>query len=62
GADELDSILAKVETLGGEILVPATSRPGGGQVAVISGPSGAGIALQTWTDNQTIVELAEEEQ
>jgi uncharacterized protein len=61
-AQALDSILAKVEALGGEILVPATLRPGGGKVAVISGPSGAGIALQTWSEEQTVVELVEEEQ
>ncbi|MEH6569111.1 MAG: VOC family protein [Halioglobus sp.] len=52
--EELDEILAKVEGLGGEILVPAVPRPGGGSVALISGPSGAGIALQTWADGQTI--------
>ena len=45
---ELAAILAKVPGLGGEILVPALARPGGGYVAVIAGPSGAGIALQTW--------------
>ncbi|MEP5568973.1 MAG: VOC family protein [Halioglobus sp.] len=47
---ELESILSKVEALGGEILVPAVVRAGGGAVAVIAGPSGAGIALQTWPD------------
>ncbi len=47
---ELDAILARVETLGGAILVPATARPEGGQMAIIAGPSGAGIALQTWGD------------
>jgi len=46
--NELAAILAKVPGLGGEILVPALARPGGGYVAVIAGPSGAGIALQTW--------------
>ena len=45
---ELAAILAKVPGLGGEILVPALARPGGGYVAMIAGPSGAGIALQTW--------------
>lgn len=53
---ELDKLLAKVEGLGGEILVPAVPRPGGGSVALISGPSGAGIALQTWADGQTMGE------
>jgi hypothetical protein len=61
-AAELDAILAQVEPLGGNILVPATERPGGGVVAVIAGPSGAGIALQTWDENQTIDKLLEERQ
>ncbi len=45
---ELHELLARVESLGGEVLMPATRRPAGGSVAVIAGPSGAGIALQTW--------------
>lgn len=53
---ELDKILARVDGLGGEILVPAVPRPGGGSVALISGPSGAGIALQTWADGQTLTD------
>lgn len=56
---ELESILARVETLGGEILVPAVVRPGGGTVAVIAGPSGAGIALQTWPDEARAARLTE---
>ena len=59
---QLDAILARVEPLGGNILVPTTERPGGGVVAVIAGPSGAGIALQTWGENQTIDKLLEERQ
>jgi predicted enzyme related to lactoylglutathione lyase len=59
---ELDRILEAVEPLGGRILVPATERPSGGVVAVIAGPSGAGIALQTWADDQTIEKLLEERQ
>lgn len=49
-ADEaaLAALLSRVEPLGGRILLPATARPAGGSVAVIAGPSGAGIALQTW--------------
>ena len=46
--EELANLLARVELLGGTILVPALRRPGGGSVAVITDPSGAGIALQTW--------------
>ncbi len=41
-------ITAKVVELGGSIIVAAQPRPLGGEVAFIAGPSGAGIALQTW--------------
>jgi predicted enzyme related to lactoylglutathione lyase len=61
-AEELDAILARVEPLGGEILVPAVRRPGGGSVAMIAGPSGAGVALQTWAEGETIVESGEQKQ
>ncbi len=42
------AITAKVAELGGSIIVAAQPRPLGGEVAFIAGPSGAGIALQTW--------------
>ena len=42
------SITAKVARLGGRVIVEARPRPLGGEVAFIAGPSGAGIALQTW--------------
>lgn len=42
------AITARVEALGGRILVEAQPRDIGGEVAFIAGPSGAGIALQTW--------------
>ena len=61
-SDQLDAILAKVESLGGKILVPAIPRPGGGTVAMISGPSGAGIALQTWSEDQKITVHSKEQQ
>jgi predicted enzyme related to lactoylglutathione lyase len=44
----LEAILERVEDLGGRVLQPATARPAGGYLAVLQGPSGAGIALQTW--------------
>ena len=44
----LEAILARVDDLGGRVLQPATARPAGGYLAVLQGPSGAGIALQTW--------------
>ncbi|MEL7448598.1 MAG: VOC family protein [Pseudomonadota bacterium] len=39
---------ARANDLGGRILVEAQPRPLGGTVAFIAGPSGAGIAVQTW--------------
>ena len=42
------TITTRVESLGGQILVDTQPRDIGGKVAFIAGPSGAGIALQTW--------------
>ncbi len=42
------AITSKVESLGGRIIVEAQPRSIGGTVALVAGPSGAGIALQTW--------------
>jgi uncharacterized protein len=42
------AITRRVESLGGQILVDTQPRDIGGEVAFIAGPSGAGIALQTW--------------
>ena len=39
---------ARVAELGGRVIVEARPRPLGGEAAFIAGPSGAGIALQTW--------------
>jgi hypothetical protein len=41
-------IAAKVDSLGGRVIVEAQARAIGGEVAFVAGPSGAGIALQTW--------------
>ena len=46
------AITARVEALGGKILVESQPRDIGGSVAFIAGPSGAGIALQTWPPEQ----------
>ena len=46
---ELDSIVAKVENLGGSLLLAPQDRAIGGRVALIADPSGAGIAIQTWS-------------
>ena len=45
---ELDAVVARVEKLGGSILLDPQDRQIGGRAALIAGPSGAGIALQTW--------------
>lgn len=42
------AITARVESLGGRILIDSQPRDIGGTVAFIAGPSGAGIAIQTW--------------
>ncbi len=42
------AITARVEALGGTVALDAQPREIGGEVAIILGPSGAGIALQTW--------------
>lgn len=42
------AIAGRVESLGGRVIVDARPRDIGGMVALIAGPSGAGIALQTW--------------
>ena len=42
------TITARVAELGGSVMAEAQPRPLGGEVALIKGPSGAGIALQTW--------------
>jgi predicted enzyme related to lactoylglutathione lyase len=46
--DQPAEITAQVDGLGGRVIVEAQPRPLGGEVAFIAGPSGAGIALQTW--------------
>ena len=46
--EDPSAVTAKVEGLGGRVLVEAQARPIGGEVAFIAGPSGAGVALQTW--------------
>jgi len=43
------AIAARVEALGGRVLAEPTERALGGTVALIAGPSGAGIVLQTWS-------------
>ena len=49
--DSPAAITAQVAKLGGRVIVEARPRPLGGEVAFVAGPSGAGIALQTWPLN-----------
>ena len=53
-AKALDVLISQVEALGGEILLAPQDRDIGGRVAFIAGPSGAGIALQTWPKESKI--------
>jgi predicted enzyme related to lactoylglutathione lyase len=45
-------ITSRVAELGGRVIVEARTRAVGGEAAFIAGPSGAGIALQTWPFEQ----------
>lgn len=47
--EDPSAIVARVESLGGKVLVAPRPRDLGGQVALIADPSGAGIAVQTWS-------------
>jgi len=42
------AITARVAELGGRVIVEARQRSIGGEAAFMAGPSGAGIAVQTW--------------
>ena len=46
--EDPSAVTARVASLGGQILLDTQPRDIGGEVAFIAGPSGAGIALQTW--------------
>lgn len=46
--DDPAAITARVEELGGVVFIDASPRALGGEVAFVAGPSGAGVALQTW--------------
>ncbi|MEM1402484.1 MAG: VOC family protein [Pseudomonadota bacterium] len=54
--ENLDALLVQVSQLGGRVLVPAVARPSRGYVAVVAGPSGAPLALQTWADDAPAIE------
>ena len=46
--EDPSEITSRVDDLGGRVIVEPRDRNIGGQAAIIAGPSGAGIALQTW--------------
>jgi predicted enzyme related to lactoylglutathione lyase len=46
--DDPTAITSRVEELGGQVLLDTEARDIGGKVAFVAGPSGAGVALQTW--------------
>lgn len=46
------AVTARVAELGGKVLLDAQPRELGGEVALVLGPSGAGIALQSWSFEQ----------
>ena len=50
------AVASQVTALGGRIIVAAQARDIGGHVAFVAGPSGAGIALQTWPLNEESAE------
>jgi len=50
--DDPAAVTARVEGLGGKVIIDARARSIGGEVAFIAGPSGAGVLLQTWPLNQ----------
>jgi uncharacterized protein len=47
--EDVGAVTARVAALGGKVLVEPRARDLGGQVALIADPSGAGIAIQTWS-------------
>jgi len=46
------TILDRVAAAGGTVALPAEQRDLGGEVALVLGPSGAGVVLQTWPEQQ----------
>ncbi len=46
------TVLERVAGLGGTVALPAEPRALGGEVALILGPSGAGVVLQTWPEGE----------
>jgi predicted enzyme related to lactoylglutathione lyase len=46
--EDVRAVAAKVEGLGGRILLEPRANPIGGELAIVSDPTGAGIVIQTW--------------
>lgn len=53
GTDNIESTLAKVESLGGKTVVPKTEIPKMGWFAILSDPTGNRIGLFTSTQHQS---------
>ena len=45
--DDVDDVVSKVESLGGQIYAPATDIPGVGRFSIIADPTGAAVGLIT---------------
>jgi len=58
--EDPEAITARVEALGGRVLLPVRERQIGGKVALIAGPSGAGIVIQTWQPQNVGEEIRDE--
>ncbi len=46
--EDAAGITARVEALGGKVLLEPQANPVGGRVAIITDPTGAGVVIQTW--------------
>lgn len=54
---DADPVARQVAALGGKVLIDVVQREVGGEAALIAGPSGAGIAIQTWMPRPGASEL-----
>jgi predicted enzyme related to lactoylglutathione lyase len=55
---DADRITERVPALGGHVLIDVTQRDAGGEAALIADPSGAAIAIQTWTQRTAAADPA----
>ncbi len=50
--EDTEATSARVEGLGGQLMLPPQASPSGGELAIIRDPSGAGLVIQTWSNHQ----------